>query len=109
VAYAREFPRLKIVVAHAGPGAPAPAAIEAATQADNIYLEFCSTYPTRGLVREAITRAGIEKILYGSDQLLIDPAYVLGAYQDAELTVEEWEQIAWRNPCRLFRLPMSLH
>lgn len=106
VAYAREFPQLKIIVAHACPGAPAPEAIDAATQAGNIYLEFCSTYPTRGFVREAITRAGIEKILYGSDQLLIHPGYVLGAYQDAQLTAEEWEQIAWRNPCRLFGLPL---
>lgn len=106
VAYAREFPQLRIIIAHAGPGAPSPEAIDAATRADNIYLEFCSTYPTRGLIREAITRAGVEKILFGSDQLLIDPAYVLGAYQDARLTDYEWEQIAWRNACWLFGLPM---
>jgi predicted TIM-barrel fold metal-dependent hydrolase len=84
-----------------------PEAIDAAAEADNIYLEFSTTYPTRGLIREAIARAGVEKILFGSDQLLIDPGYVLGAYQDARLTAEEWEQIAWRNPCRLFGLPAS--
>lgn len=105
VAYAREFPRLKIIIAHAGPGEPVPEAIDVAAAATNVYLEFCSTYPTHGLIRAAITRAGVGKMLFGSDQLLIDPGYVLGAYQDARLSEEEWQQIAWHNPCRLFGLP----
>lgn len=105
VALARAHPELNVIIAHAGLGAPAVEAIDAAAAAENVYLEFSSTSPVRGIVRRAIERAGVHKVLFGSDQLLIDPGYVLGAYRDADLTPEEWEQIAWRNPRRVFGLP----
>jgi predicted TIM-barrel fold metal-dependent hydrolase len=99
---ARSWPRLKVVIAHAGLGVPSDEAIELAASEANVYLEFCTTYPTRGIVRAAIERAGVEKVLFGSDQPLIDPAYVLGIYQDANLSQAEWAHIVQSNPHEVF-------
>jgi len=99
---ARSWPKLNIVIAHAGPGVPGQEAIGLAASEANVYLEFCTTYPTRGIVRYAVEKAGVEKILFGSDQRLIDPAYVLGIYQDANLSRDEWARVAQGNPRQVF-------
>ncbi len=99
---ARTHPHLKIIIAHAGPGWPDPAAFAAAAQADNLYLEFCTTYPWRGAVRAAIDSVGPERVLFGSDFPLIDPGYVLGHYGDAELSTVEEEKIMYTNARDLF-------
>ncbi len=99
---ARAHPTLPIIIAHAGPSRPDVAAFEAAAQADNLYLEFATTFPWRGAVRTAIDIAGKERVLFGSDFPLIDPGYVLGHYQEADLSAEEERAIMWENAVRLF-------
>ena len=103
-AIATTFESLKIVIAHSGPGAPVAEAVQLAATIPNVYLEFCTTYPRRGIIRTAVDQAGAEKVLFGSDQLLIDPAYVLGAYQDADLTESEWTQVGQTNARAVFDL-----
>jgi predicted TIM-barrel fold metal-dependent hydrolase len=56
---AEAWPRLNIVIAHAGPGAPGYAAIHLAATQPNVYLELCSTYPVRGIIRAALQQAGV--------------------------------------------------
>jgi predicted TIM-barrel fold metal-dependent hydrolase len=103
-AIAKAFTSLKIVIAHAGPGAPVGEAVQLAASVPNVYLEFCTTYPRRGIIRAAVDQAGAEKVLFGSDQLLIDPAYVLGAYQDADLSDSERTRVGLTNPRTVFEL-----
>jgi predicted TIM-barrel fold metal-dependent hydrolase len=95
---------LNVVIAHAGPGLASDDAIRLAQTEPNVYLEFCTTSPVRDVIRAATQQAGVDKILFGSDQLLIDPGYVLGAYQDARLTETEWHAVAQANPHRVFDL-----
>lgn len=105
VEIALEHPHLPIIAAHTGYGdAPHPthdAAIRIAA-APNIFLEFCSTYLTVGAIRRGIEAAGIDRILYGSDFPLISEAYMLTAYDEAELTPDEARAIFSRNALRLF-------
>jgi hypothetical protein len=102
--FARAWRSLNVVVAHAGPGQASDDAINLAHTEPNVYLEFCTTSPVRDVIRAAIQQAGVDKVLFGSDQLLIDPAYVLGAYQDARLTETEWQAVGHANPHRVFDL-----
>ena len=102
---ARANPNLPIIVAHGGqyPGT-CEDAIELVSQTENVYLEFCTSAPERGIIRQAIDTVGPERILFGSDQDLIDPGFVLGSYADADLTPREERLIMYENAKRLFGL-----
>jgi predicted TIM-barrel fold metal-dependent hydrolase len=99
---ARTHPELKMIVAHSGPGWPDPALFPAAAQVDNLYLDFCTTYPWRGAVRAALDIVGVDRILFGSDFPIIDPGYMLGHYLDADLSAAEQEKILYANAFNLF-------
>jgi uncharacterized protein len=101
---ARAHPQLPIIIAHAGPSRPDEAAFRAAARVEHLYLEFATTFPWRGAVRRAIEVAGVERVLFGSDFPLIDPGYVLGHYQEADLSADEQQAIMWDNAARLFSL-----
>jgi predicted TIM-barrel fold metal-dependent hydrolase len=85
VALAREHPELPIIAAHAGYGdAPHPthdAALRLAA-AQNIWLEFCSTYHAVGAIRRGIEAVGSERMLFGSDFPLISLPYMIAAYEE---------------------------
>lgn len=77
----------------------------AAREAGNLYLEICSTYTDPAKVRAGFAAAGPERVLFGTDQALFDPAHMLGAVADADLSVDETIQLMGGNACRLFNLP----
>ena len=56
-----------------------------AAEADNIYAEMCSSFAQIPAVREFIRTIPAERMLFGTDAPLLDPAFVLGTYQDAEI------------------------
>ena len=95
---ARGYRDFTIIVAHGG-GQGAGAII---ADTDNIYLEFCSSSPNPWVIHEALEAIGPERLLFGSDQDLIDPGFVLGTYQDAGLTGETWRMVAYENAKRVF-------
>ena len=41
-------------------------------------------------------------MLFGTDAPLLDPAFVLGTYQDAEIPAADQDRIYWDNAARLF-------
>jgi predicted TIM-barrel fold metal-dependent hydrolase len=53
--------------------------------------------------------AGPERLLYGSDAPLIEPAFVLGTYQDAEISAGELDRVFWTNAAALFGSPPQPH
>jgi predicted TIM-barrel fold metal-dependent hydrolase len=77
---AADYPKWKVIVAHAGPGSPARAS---ACLGDNVYLELSTSFPDLPVVRDVVRRVGPERLLFGSDAPLLEPAYVLGIYADA--------------------------
>ena len=79
---ATEYPRWPVIVAHAGPGAPARAAAGLVERTPNVYVELSTSYPDLPIARELVRRVGQGRLLFGSDAPLLDPDYVLGIYAD---------------------------
>jgi predicted TIM-barrel fold metal-dependent hydrolase len=77
------YPDWKVIVAHAGPGTPVRAAAALVERTSNVYLELPTSFPDLPTTREVVRRSGPERLLFGSDTPLLDPAYVLGIYADA--------------------------
>lgn len=80
---ARAHPRLKVIVAHGGPGTPSLDGARVVEQTDNVYLELATTAPNLSVARQVVRRIGPDRLLFGSDAPLIDAAHVLGLYADA--------------------------
>jgi hypothetical protein len=99
---ARRHPRLPIIVAHGGLGTPSLEGARLAAARDNVYVELSSSFAHLPTVREAAAIAGPERLLWGSDGPLLEPAFVLGTYRDAGLPSEELDRIFWTNAAGLF-------
>lgn len=101
-----DFPRLRVIVGHAGGDAWVEAA-HAAAACDRLYLEHCRTVADAGRIAYA-RRAGVPvgQLLFGTDSTLVDPCVALGVVRDADLTAHEREQVLWRNAAELFLLDL---
>lgn len=99
---AQEFPEMPIIMAHGG-GPAWQEAVGVVKDTTNTYIEFCSSTCQYGKVRQAIDQIGTDRILFGTDLGLFDPAYNLGTYESADLTAGEQAAIMQDNARRLFR------
>ena len=99
---ARKHPKLPIIIAHAGLGFPNLEGARIAAAADNIYAEMSSSFAQLATVREFIRTIPAERMLFGTDAPLLDPAFVLGTYQDAQIPAEDQARIYWDNAATLF-------
>lgn len=79
-------------------------AIEAATANDRIYLEPSCSNTEAGQVRD-VAASHPDRLLFGTDTTLIDPAVSFGLVADARLTEPELERVLWRNAADLFGWP----
>jgi predicted TIM-barrel fold metal-dependent hydrolase len=104
-AIARRHPRLPIVIAHGGLGTPSVEGARLAASLDNVHVELSSSFAHLPTVREAVAIAGPEKVLWGSDAPLLDPAFVLGTYRDAGLPPAAEDRVFWGNAVALFDSP----
>jgi predicted TIM-barrel fold metal-dependent hydrolase len=82
-AVASDFPKWPVIVAHGGPGSPTRAAAELVQRTTNVYVELATSFPDLPAVRDVVRRVGPDRLLFGSDAPLLDPAYALGLYTDA--------------------------
>jgi predicted TIM-barrel fold metal-dependent hydrolase len=80
---AAEYPRWNLIVAHGGPGTPSRAGACLVSNSRNVYVELATTFPDLPVAREVVAQVGTQRLLFGTDAPLIDPAYVLGIYADA--------------------------
>ncbi len=101
---AKAHPNLPIIMAHMG-GDAWWDGIAAAREAPNLYLDPCGTCADSDKIGIAVRELGAERMLFGSDFTLFDPAYTLGMIEDAELATEQRELILYGNAQRLFGLP----
>jgi len=99
------FPNAYFVAGHSG-NMPAPRteAIAGAQAYPNYYLETCSTYRTPGIIEELVAGAGADRILYGSDQPLMDPRPQIGKILTADITDEAKRLIIGDNARRLLKI-----
>jgi len=93
-------PHLPIILAHGGGFGTG----RIVADAPNIYLEFCGSGLTRGVIADALATLGPERLLFGTDQDLFDPAFILGTYYDTGFTAEQADMIMYGNAKRLFNL-----
>jgi uncharacterized protein len=101
-AIARDHPRLPIIIAHGGPGTPVAEGARVAAQSERVYIELASSFADLDAVRASVAIAGPERVLFGSDAPLLDPAFVLGTYADADLPAGSEQRIRWENAAALF-------
>jgi predicted TIM-barrel fold metal-dependent hydrolase len=95
---ARAHPHLPIIIAHGGPMGTG----RIVADVPNVYLEFCGSGATRGVIRDALEAVGPERLMFGTDQDLLPPGFVLGTYYDAGFTPEQAEMVMYSNAQRLF-------
>ena len=68
----------------------------------NTYTEFCNSNAEPGRVRTTIDAVGAERVLFGTDAGLFDPAFCVGFYEEANLTPDEQNAILRDNAAGLF-------
>lgn len=102
LALARRHPRLPIVVAHSGIHRPQPASAAVVNGTDNVHLELASSKADIRDARDLVGAVPAERVLFGSDAPLINPAFVLGLYQDVGLEQPVLDRVYWDNGERLF-------
>ena len=97
---ARRFPELKLVMAHLG--ASAFRELPPVKDLPNVYVDFSGSICHADALPYAIELLGSNRIMFGSDSPIIGfhPSY--GQLLDADLSVEQREDISWRNADRLF-------
>jgi predicted TIM-barrel fold metal-dependent hydrolase len=101
---AREHPKLPIVIAHGGLGFPDLPGAQLTLDADNVYLEMCSSFAQVQTVRKVARIIPRHKFLYGTDTPLLDPSFVLGTYTDADIPADQRDDVFYANAARLYGL-----
>ena len=102
---APRFPNAYFIAGHSGNTAEGRAeAIAAARACPNVYLETCSTFRTPGAIEELVNGAGADRVLYGSDQPLMDPRAQIGKIITADISDESKRLVLGGNARRLLRL-----
>lgn len=102
---APRFPRVNFVVGHSGNTPVCRAQAIAAAQANpNVYLETCSTFRTPGVIEQLVDEAGAERVLFGSDNPLMDPRPQLGKIITADIPNAAKRKILGDNARRLLRV-----
>lgn len=100
---AKKFPAINFIMGHMG-GGEWKKAIGVVKQVNNIYLEPCSSILVQGKIEESASEVGAEKIMFGSDMSLLNPSWILGMIESAQISDEKKTLILYGNAARLFRL-----
>jgi len=100
--WAERYPDATIVLGHAGgPPEGQVEAIEAAKQSDNLYLEICSSYRDRGTIERMVEGVGAQRVLFGSDMALMEPAIQVGRVLLADIPDDAKRLILGENAARV--------
>lgn len=94
---------VRVIAGHMG-GPAWRLAPEAARRTDRLWLEPGYSQPEADRIRWVLDQVGPERLLFGSDSTLIDPALAVGAFRAAGLDEHERDLIMHRNAELLFGL-----
>ena len=103
VPIAKRHPTLPFVLGHMG-RPDWQNGIQAAEEAENIYLDPSCSFPDAPKIDESVRRVGAEKVVFGSSMMENNPGFTIGMIQDALITEAEKEAIFHGNAERLFGL-----
>jgi len=102
MAIAQTHPRLPIIVAHAGYHRPQPSVGEVVNRTDNVHIELASSKAETDDARALVGMVSLDRVLFGADAPLLNPAWVLGLYDELGLSDAELAQVQWANGVRVF-------
>jgi predicted TIM-barrel fold metal-dependent hydrolase len=100
-------PGLTIILAHMG-GDAWWEGIAAAQASPNLLLDPCATWADAEKVTTAVEALGAERLVFGSDYTLFDPAHTLGMVAEADVTLPERDLIMHGNAERIFGARLGL-
>lgn len=98
-----QFPDIHFVLAHLGDSPDeVRERIELTARHPNLYLDICGHgYQRMGILEMAVRVAGAERVLYGSDFTINDPAGVIARLDKSNFDSETRAKILGRNLTRL--------
>lgn len=95
-------PSLPIIVAHAGHHKPQQSVGGIVNNTSNVYVELASSKAVTADAQALVGMVDINRVLFGSDAPLLNPAWILGLYAELGLSASDLEQVHWHNGARLF-------
>jgi predicted TIM-barrel fold metal-dependent hydrolase len=100
------FPQVTFVLAHLGESPDdVNRRIDLAARYPNLYLDICGNgFERMGILEHAVRTAGAERVLFGSDFTINDPAGVIARLEKSDFTAENRALILGGNLLRLLRL-----
>lgn len=96
-------PEVEVIAGHMG-GPDWRLAPEAVSRTERLWLEPGYSQPEADRIRWVLDRVGPERMLFGTDSTLIDPALSIGAFRAAALSPAEERLIMRENAQALFDL-----
>ena len=102
-ALAQQFPSALIILGNMA-GAHWQVAARLAHERTNIMLECGGRVADRDKIAYAVEQTGAHRVLFGTDQPLVHPAFVIGAVRDSALESQQKDAILQRNARRVFSL-----
>jgi predicted TIM-barrel fold metal-dependent hydrolase len=97
------YPGIKWVMAHAA-GAANADAINAAATLPNVYMETCSSSGTHRAVQHSVEGAGADRVLFGTDQPLLDPRNQIAKVLAADISDDAKRRVLGLNAVELLGL-----
>jgi len=95
-------PNIPIIMGHGGAAAWRES-LGVVRNTQNTYVEYCCSTEEYGKIRQVLDAIGPDRVMFGSDLGLFDPAYNLGTYEEADLTPQEEAAVMRENALRVFR------
>jgi predicted TIM-barrel fold metal-dependent hydrolase len=82
-----------------------PQALATVRKQQNIFAEISAPVPARTRTEDAVKALGADRVLFGSDYPIINPAYMLGTILGADITEMQRRKILHENAAQLFSFP----
>jgi predicted TIM-barrel fold metal-dependent hydrolase len=103
VALAQTFPNTFFVLGHCGFIGIDLYSVNVVAPHPNIVAETSGSYA--GVAHAAVERLGADRVLLGTEYPLQHPEVELTKLRTLRLDAASWEQVTWRNACRLLGEP----
>lgn len=100
----RDYDRVRWLLAHVGSGHLA-VYLRVARDYPHVYLESSFSPCPRGLIERLVAEGLAHKLVWGTDQLLLNPAHQLGRVLFARIAPEHKRAILGANAARVFAAP----
>lgn len=101
-ALAVRHPHVSFILAHIGGGGDYAHTFAAVREVPNVYLDISGSGADRGMLDDALTAVGTERLLWGADLTLCTGLAKLWALDALGLSSQDVSNMRWRNAARIF-------